>query len=52
MTISTCCKKISVVLVEYDIGSLGIRTFKVCQEHLQKEPWNKFIISTKNIGDV
>jgi hypothetical protein len=46
-----CCGNKSIKEIEYDIGSLGIQTYRVCQKHLEEEPWNKHIISQKRIGD-
>lgn len=48
-TIPSCCGDLSVTIREYDLGSLGTRKFKVCQKHLQNEPWNKYVISEEKI---
>ena len=45
-----CCEQKPIVEVEYDLGSLGKRKFKVCEKHIQKDPWNRHIISTKEIS--
>ena len=49
--ISKCCKNESIVINEYDLGSLGKTKFKVCNKHLSKSPWNKHIISQIELGD-
>jgi len=38
-----------ITIIEYDLGSLGTRKFKVCKKHINKEPWNKHIISQNKI---
>lgn len=44
-----CCNNHPTVIVEYDVGSLGKRKFLVCSIHIRKEPWNKHILSQKEI---
>lgn len=46
-----CCNQKPIAIVEYDLGSLGKRIFKVCNFHIKKEPWNRHIISSMEISD-
>ena len=43
--IDQCCRLLPVAIIEYNLGTLGTRKFKVCDYHIKKEPWNKHIIS-------
>lgn len=49
--IDRCCNESSHAIIEYDLGSLGTRKFKVCAKHINIEPWNKHIISQTRLGD-
>ena len=40
-----CCNNPSIFLIEYDLGSLGTKKFKVCNEHMRKKAWNQHIVS-------
>ena len=44
-----CCNQKPIAIVEYDLGSLGKKKFKVCQKHFHKDPWNRYMLSTKNL---
>lgn len=46
-----CCKVEPALIVEYNLGSLGTRKYRVCDKHINTSPWNMHIISTKKIGD-
>ena len=43
----TCCTKLPAALIEYDLGSLGSRKYKVCSDHLKKAPWNRLGVTKK-----
>ncbi len=45
-----CCINKPILIVEYDVGILGKRKFKVCQEHIRKKPWNQHIITQIQLG--
>ena len=48
---NSCCNEKHVIIIEFDVGSLGTRKFKVCKKHLQIEPWNKYILSQEKFGN-
>ena len=46
-----CCTEAPHAIIEYDLGSLGTKKFKVCKNHIRKSPWNKHIVSQVKFGD-
>ena len=44
-----CCNQKPIVIIEYDLGSLGTKQFKICKKHIHMDPWNRYILSTKNL---
>jgi len=46
-----CCTKQPILVVKYDVGIKGEKKYLVCKNHIQKKPWNCYILSQKPIGD-
>ncbi len=50
--VEQCCNEGDpITIIEYDLGSLGTKKFKVCKNHIRKSPWNKHIISQVKFDD-
>lgn len=46
-----CCKQRAIVIIEYDLGSLGTKKFRVCKKHRRQANWNSHIVSQVELGE-
>jgi len=46
-----CCYGKPLYEVVFDVGTLGDRIYLLCENHINKKPFNKHIKSQTKIGD-